>query len=71
MREADLTTTDGRVLHAYDVGPHRPVWMNWSFCGTAGTPNIGAPPEPLSEVARSLRCGGSAMTDQLMEAPAS
>ena len=28
--------------------------MSWSCCGMHGTPNIGAPPEPLFEPARSL-----------------
>jgi pimeloyl-ACP methyl ester carboxylesterase len=54
MREVDLSTTDGRVLHAYDVGPtgsSDELVVLWH----GGTPNTGAPPEPLFEVARSLR----------------
>jgi pimeloyl-ACP methyl ester carboxylesterase len=53
MLEVDVETTDGRVLHAYDVGPTgRPdeLVVLWH----SGTPNIGAPPEPLFEIARSL-----------------
>ena len=54
MREVDLTTADGRVLHAYDVGltsRSDELVVLWH----GGTPNTGAPPEPLFEVARSLR----------------
>jgi pimeloyl-ACP methyl ester carboxylesterase len=53
MREVDLATSDGRVLHAYDVGPtgrSDELVVLWHH----GTPNIGAPPEPLFEAARSL-----------------
>ena len=52
MHEVDVPTA-GRVLHAYDVGPTERsdelvvLWVH-------GTPNIGAPPEPLFEAARSL-----------------
>jgi pimeloyl-ACP methyl ester carboxylesterase len=53
MREVDVTTADGRVLHAYDVGPTgRPDELIVLWHG--GTPNTGAPPEPLFEVARTL-----------------
>jgi len=53
MREVDLTTSDGRVLHAYDVGATgHPDELTVLWHG--GTPNTGAPPEPLFEVARSL-----------------
>ena len=53
MREVDLTTSDGRVLHAYDVGATgHPDELAVLWHG--GTPNTGAPPEPLFEVARSL-----------------
>jgi len=43
--ETDLALGDGRTLHAYDTGSDHPnrltvVWHH-------GTPNIGAPPEPL------------------------
>jgi pimeloyl-ACP methyl ester carboxylesterase len=53
MREIDILTAEGRVLHAYDVGPTERsdelvvLWLH-------GTPNIGAPPEPLFEPAHSL-----------------
>ena len=53
MLEVDVTAADGRVLHAYDVGPTGSadeLVVLWH----AGTPNIGAPPEPLFDVARSL-----------------
>jgi pimeloyl-ACP methyl ester carboxylesterase len=53
MREVDLATADGRLLHAYDVGPtgrSDELVVLWHH----GTPNIGAPPEPLFEIARSL-----------------
>ena len=52
MREVDVPTA-GRVLHAYDVGPTEhsdELVMLWVH----GTPNTGAPPEPLFEPARSL-----------------
>lgn len=53
MLETDLTTTDGRTLHAYDVGPtgrSDELVVLWH----GGTPNIGAPPEPLFDVAHAL-----------------
>jgi pimeloyl-ACP methyl ester carboxylesterase len=53
MRESDIDTTDGRVLHAYDVGPtgrSDELAVMWH----GGTPNTGAPPEPLFQVAHSL-----------------
>ena len=53
MRETEVLTTDGRVLHAYDVGPtgrSDELVVLWHH----GTPNVGAPPEPLFEAARSL-----------------
>ena len=53
MPEVGLTTIDGRVLHAYDVGRTGradELVVLWH----GGTPNTGAPPEPLFEVARSL-----------------
>jgi pimeloyl-ACP methyl ester carboxylesterase len=53
MREVDLATDDGRVLQAYDVGPtgrSDELVVLWHH----GTPNIGAPPEPLFEAARAL-----------------
>ena len=53
MREVDVRTDDGRVLHAYDVGPtgrSDELVVLWHH----GTPNTGAPPEPLFDAARSL-----------------
>jgi pimeloyl-ACP methyl ester carboxylesterase len=53
MRETEVFTTDRRVLHAYDVGPTArsdELVVLWHH----GTPNVGAPPEPLFEAARSL-----------------
>jgi pimeloyl-ACP methyl ester carboxylesterase len=53
MRELDVLTADGRVLHTYDVGPTErsdELVVLWQH----GTPNTGAPPEPLFEPARSL-----------------
>jgi pimeloyl-ACP methyl ester carboxylesterase len=38
----DLPTGDGRVLHVYDTGPGGDV-VFWHH----GTPNLGAPPQPL------------------------
>lgn len=53
MRESAVDATDGRVLHAYDVGPtERPEELAVMWHG--GTPNTGAPPEPLFQVAHSL-----------------
>ncbi len=46
VKEIDLALGDGRILHVYDTGPEGGaggpaiVWHH-------GTPNIGAPPEPL------------------------
>ena len=53
LREVDVRSGDGRVLHAYDVGPtgrSDELAVLWHH----GTPNTGAPPEPLFDVARSL-----------------
>lgn len=43
--QLDVVLPDGRTLHAYDTGParHDTVAVLWHH----GTPNIGAPPEPL------------------------
>ena len=42
--EADLHLADGRLLHVYDTGPaDSAVTVFWHH----GTPNTGAPPEPL------------------------
>jgi pimeloyl-ACP methyl ester carboxylesterase len=53
VREIDVLTDGGRVLHAYDVGPTGRsdelalLWLH-------GTPNTGTLPEPLFEPARAL-----------------
>jgi pimeloyl-ACP methyl ester carboxylesterase len=53
VKEIDLPLSDGRVLHAYDAVPEggagrlAVVWNH-------GTPNIGAPPEPLFPAAEQL-----------------
>ena len=50
MLEVDVAVADGRVLHAYDVGPTGradELVLLWH----GGTPNTGAPPEPLFDVA--------------------
>jgi pimeloyl-ACP methyl ester carboxylesterase len=52
MREVEVGVDDGRALHAYDVGPTGhpdELVVLWHH----GTPNTGAPPEPLFEAARS------------------
>jgi pimeloyl-ACP methyl ester carboxylesterase len=54
MLEVDVLTADGRTLHAYDLGPtggSDELVLMWH----GGTPNTGAPPEPLFDVANSLR----------------
>lgn len=49
MNETELLLPDGRALHVYDTGRgDLPVW--WSH----GTPNLGAPPEPLLETSERL-----------------
>ncbi|HEY9469673.1 MAG TPA: alpha/beta hydrolase [Propionibacteriaceae bacterium] len=53
MLEVDVAAADGRVLHAYDVGSTGradELVLLWH----GGTPNTGAPPEPLFDVADSL-----------------
>ena len=53
MREVDVPTDGGRVLHTYDMGPTgRPdeLVVLWHH----GTPNTGEPPGPLFDAARSL-----------------
>ncbi|MFC0622861.1 alpha/beta fold hydrolase [Kribbella deserti] len=52
MIEKDLQLADGRTLRIYDTGPEDgsrvPVFWNH------GTPNVGAPPEPLFDAADRL-----------------
>src|SRR5215210_3997702 len=53
VRETDLQLADGRTLHAYDTGTDDAdgrLAVFWHH----GSPNIGAPPEPLSPVAERL-----------------
>jgi pimeloyl-ACP methyl ester carboxylesterase len=52
VAEGDVTTGDGRVLHWYDTGGgvDHPLVVLWLH----GTPNIGAPPEPLFAVSERL-----------------
>jgi pimeloyl-ACP methyl ester carboxylesterase len=52
--ETDLKLSDGRTLHVYDTGADGsdgPLVVFWHH----GTPNIGAPPEPLFPAAAQLR----------------
>jgi pimeloyl-ACP methyl ester carboxylesterase len=48
--ETDLRLADGRTLHVYDTGRAGELTVFWHH----GTPNIGAPPEPLFEVSDRL-----------------
>jgi pimeloyl-ACP methyl ester carboxylesterase len=52
MIERDLRMGDGRTLHVYDTAPHQSGWpvVVWHH----GTPNLGAPPEPLFAAADRL-----------------
>jgi len=53
LKEFDVELADGRTLHAYDtghVGDTDPLAVLWHH----GTPNIGAPPEPLFPAAARL-----------------
>src|SRR5215469_5153022 len=51
VTEADLQLSDGRTLHFYDTGGgDGRLAMFWHH----GTPNIGAPPEPLFAAADRL-----------------
>jgi len=53
VTETDLELGDGRTLHAYDAGADdadRRLAVLWHH----GSPNIGAPPEPLSAAADRL-----------------
>jgi pimeloyl-ACP methyl ester carboxylesterase len=53
VREIDLELSNGRTLHAYDTGADEAdgrLAVFWHH----GTPNIGAPPEPLFAAAEEL-----------------
>jgi pimeloyl-ACP methyl ester carboxylesterase len=49
VTESDLELSDGRSLHVYDTGSN-----GVAVCWHHGTPNIGAPPEPLFPTAARL-----------------
>ena len=56
VSETDMEVGDGRRLHVYDTGPadgDAPLAVFWHH----GTPNLGAPPEPLlpAAAARGIR----------------
>src|SRR5918994_867454 len=53
VTETDLELGDGRTLHAYDTGAHDANGRLAVF-SHHGSPNIGAPPEPLFSVADRL-----------------
>ena len=50
VTETDLELSDGRTLHVYDTGADGQLAVFWHH----GTPNIGAPPEPLFPAAARL-----------------
>jgi len=52
VKEIDLRLNDGRILHVYDTAPgdSARVTVLWHH----GTPNLGAPPEPLVEAGEWL-----------------
>jgi len=53
VTESDLRLADGRTIHVYDNGAEEPdarLAVFWHH----GTPNIGAPPEPLFPAAARL-----------------
>ena len=53
VTESDLRLADGRTIHVYDTGAEEPdarLAVFWHH----GTPNIGAPPEPLFPAAARL-----------------
>ena len=61
VTETDLELSDGRTLHVYDASagdPHDRLPVFWHH----GTPNIGAPPEPLLPAAAELASGSCRMT---------
>jgi pimeloyl-ACP methyl ester carboxylesterase len=52
-REFDIKLNDGRMLHAYHQDADADLNVLWHH----GTPNIGAPPEPLFDTAARLGIG--------------
>src|SRR3712207_4192656 len=53
VTETDLRLGDGRTLHAYDTGAD-PAGGKLAVFWQHGTPNVGAPPEPLFAAADRL-----------------
>ena len=61
MTETDLVLGDGRTLHVYDIAPGEAdarLAVFWHH----GTPNLGAPPEPLLPGRPSMASAGCRMT---------
>ena len=54
MTETELRLKDGRTLHAYDTGADGAAAGRLTVFWHHGTPNIGAPPEPLFPAADRL-----------------
>ncbi len=54
VTELDLELADGRTLHAYDTEPDDDATRSLVVFWHHGTPNIGAPPEPLFVAAARL-----------------
>ncbi len=54
MTETDLELSDGRTLHVYDTGTDDADGARLAVFWHHGTPNIGAPPEPLFPAAARL-----------------
>lgn len=54
VTEFDLELSDGRTLHAYDTGAHDAEEDRLAVFWHHGSPNIGAPPEPLFAAADRL-----------------
>ncbi len=54
VSELEVRLPDGRVLHAYDAGGSGDAASKLAVFWHHGTPNIGAPPEPLFATAERL-----------------
>ena len=54
VTETQLRLKDGRTLHAYDTGADGTAAGQLAVFWHHGTPNIGAPPEPLFPAAARL-----------------
>ena len=54
VTEIDLKLSDGRTLHTYDTGADDAEEASLTVFWHHGTPNIGAPPEPLFAAAEEL-----------------